>query len=354
MAAEGRVRVPVGMKRILSAMACIGLAAGAAGCTPARILGLHPARPAGPIAVAIGVPSQALEPAPGQAPPALVRVSLVKDAHVLVQERPVASGPAPGDPTFAFTFERVYEGRWEVAGELVDAEGDVTYSGSVRLYVAPGQATTVDLRLAARPATLRVRIDLSGYDRAAAVSAAGVKLAASTTAYLRESRPGTALAWEFDRQRAAGTYDLQVLLYDPEGCVEFSSERTTVALWPGKVTAVEWRPAAGGPVVIVGFVDWIPGAPAGVTCTPLPQERQVEVSWQPPADADLAGYRLYLRPPDGFLRLKQELPPGTTRARLADAELPWETGGTAHVAVGAVDLAGQAGLLAEAECLFAP
>ena len=331
----------------------LGLALAVAGCTPARILGLHPGRPAGPLAVALSVPVSAFSPAAGQPAPALVRVSLVKDSRVLTQEQAVGDAPGGGDRVFTFSFERVYEGRWEVAGELIDAEGDAIYAGSTRLYVAAGQTATVNLRLVARPATLRVKIDLTGYDRANLVTAAGVYLSGSHSTTLRSSRPGQEPVWQFDRERTAGTYDVRLLLYQEDGTVEFSNEYQGVVLLPGKVTALSWRPDAGG-AIIIGEVDWAPAAPTGVTCRALPQEERLEVTWVAPAEDDLAGFRVYVRPPEGTLRLRAEAGAGATLALVEEPDLPWESGGSAYVGVTAVDLAGQESMHAPAECLIPP
>ncbi|HEY8498864.1 MAG TPA: fibronectin type III domain-containing protein [Limnochordales bacterium] len=326
----------------------LGAAVAAAGCTPARILGLYPERPAGPVTVALTVPAAAFEPAAVPSPPSRLRVSLVKDARLLVQEQEVPS-PAGGDAVATFSFQTVYEGRWEVAGELLDAEGDAIYAGATRLYVAAGETAEARLRLVARPALLRTRIDLTGYDREALVTAAGVNLKGSATASLRASRPGRELVWEFDRQRTAGTYDLQVVLYQEDGTVEYSREYQGVVLWPGKTTAVSWRPAAGS-AVVVGEVDWVPAAPSGVRCRALPDQEALEVSWDAPGDRDLAGYRVYVRPPEGQLRLRAEVAAGTLQATVGDPDLPWLQGGTAYVGVAAVDLAGQESLHAPASC----
>lgn len=337
--------------RGLVAAIWLGVAVAAAGCTPARILGLQPSRPAGPLAVTLSVPLSAFTVAPGQAPPALVRVILVKDARVLTQEQPVEGLSGEGDPVYTFSFDRVYEGRWDVAGELVDTEGDTIYAGSTRLYVTAGETATVRLRLVARAATLRVQIDLTGYDRESLVTAAGVNLKGSVTATLRSSRPGQELIWQFDRERVAGTYDVQLLLYQQDGTVEFSKEYQGVVLLPGKTTRLSWRPEAGGAIVI-GEVDWAPGAPTILQCRALPQERQLEVTWAAPDDGDLAGFRIYVRPPEGSLRLRAEVGAGATQALVSDQDLPWGTGGSAYVGVTAVDLAGQESLHAPAECLI--
>lgn len=339
--------------RGLVATVGLGLAVVVSGCTPARLLGWEPGpgRPAGPVSVALTMPRSALDPTPGQPPPALVRVSLVKDARVLTQEQPVGGESGPADPAFTFSFERVYEGRWDVAGELVDAERDTIYAGSTRLYVSAGQTATVSLRLVARPATLRVQVDLTGYDRESLVTAAGVQLRGTAAATLRASRPGRELVWRFDRERPAGTYDVQLLLYQEDGTVEYSNEHRGLVLLPGKVIPLSWRPEAGGAIVI-GEVDWVPQPPAGVQCRALPQEQQLEVTWGAPAEEDLSGFRVYLRPPDGMLRLAAEVGAGAAQALVSDRDLPWGPGGSVYVGVTAVDLAGQESLHAPAECLI--
>lgn len=343
-------RAPAGRPhpRWLAAPALLALAVVLSGCWPARILGLRPERAAGPVAVSLAVPASAFETGPGQSPPATLRVSLVKDARLMVQERPLQA-PEGDEAVATFVFDQVYEGRWEVAGELLDAEGDAVYAGATRLYVTAGETATVRLTLAARPALLRTQIDLSGYDRQALVTAAGVHLKGPSTAYLKASRPGRDLVWSFDRERQPGTYDLRLVLYQDGGAIEYSREYTGVVLLPGKTTALRWRPATGGAIVI-GEIDWVPAAPGDVTCQVLPSEAALRVAWSPPPDPDVAGYRVYLRPPESSLRLAEEVTAGASQVTLADPTLPWRAGGAVYVGVTAVDLAGQESLHAPGWC----
>lgn len=335
---------------VLLGGAVITPAIGAAGCTPAAVLGLRPGRVAGPVQVTLAIPAAALQLSAGQPALERVRVTLVKDAHVLTREQSLLAPPAQDEALFSFTFQQVYEGRWRVAGELVDAEGDTVYAGSATLYVARGQTSTVRLVLAACPAILRVNVDLTDYARESNVTAAGVRLKGSDSTTLRSARPSGALSWSFERERPAGTFDVQVLLYQQEGTLEFSSDwREGVALLPGKATGVTWRPGTGT-AIVVGEVDLVPSPPSAVACRGLAAERQLEVAWTAPAEPDLAGYRVYLRPPGSTLRLKAEVGAGETQALLSDPDLPWETGGSAYVGVTAVDLAGQESLHAPVEC----
>lgn len=336
--------------RWLAATALLALAVALAGCSPARILGLRAERAAGPLTVSLAVPASAFEIGPGQSPPAILRVSLVKDSRLMVQEKGLQA-PQGDEAVATFVFDQVYEGRWEVAGELLDGEGDAIYAGATRLYVTAGETATVRLTLSARPALLRTEIDLSGYDREALVTAAGVHLKGPSNAYLKASRPGRDLVWSFDRERAPGTYDLRLVLYQEGGGIEYSQEYAGIVLLPGKTTTLHWRPATGGAIVI-GDIDWVPAAPGHVTCQVLHSEAAVLIAWSPPPDPDVAGYRVYLRPPEDFLRLEAEVTAGTSQVTLTDTALPWQSGGTVYVGVTAVDLAGQESLHAPAWCVI--
>ncbi|MBE3598894.1 MAG: hypothetical protein IMX02_08915 [Limnochordaceae bacterium] len=343
---------PSGARAVALGLVVAWLVMAVSGCRLlSSLVGRPSDREAGPMQVAVYVPAEALVSLPAQPPMDRVRVTLVKDAYVLSQQQPLSA--AAGEQTYSFRFDRVYEGTWDVGAEVLDVEGDVPYGGYASVTIVAGGQAEVDVRAVARPATLRVSIDLAGYPEQGLVTGAGITLKRETSSTLQQARPGDALTWQFQRERLPGTYDARVALYRADGAVQLTSPwRHGLVLLPGKLTALHWSPAAGT-LSVNAVVDGIPLPPDPVTCQPLPAERLLRVGWTPCGEPDVQGHRIYVRlPGDVPLRMVGDVP---LPARSADIQLdglPWDRDADVYVGVTAVDAIGQESLHAAGLCSF--
>lgn len=346
---RGRFQRALG--RAIAWLGVAGLGMSVAGCRTWSVLPPPQAAQAGPLRIGVVVPAEATVDSRTQASLQVVRVTLAKDAYAFVQEQPLASTCPAGGCVHDFVFERVYEGTWDVVAQVIDGDGDTVYAGEARVTVLAGESAEADIHVVACPAILRVQVDLGGYADEPLITEAGVSVRSGTASTLRGARPGRALSWSFDRERQAGTYDLQVLLYRGDGKVQLSSPwKQGVALLPGKLVTVTWQPATGT-LRVGAWVDLVPAPPAPVTCTSLPDRKALAVAWTPSGEPDVERYRIYVRSPgDGYVTLEMEALPPTREADVTPDGLPWLEGGTVYVGVSAVDAAGQESLHAPGTC----
>lgn len=216
-----------------------------------------------------------------------VTATLTKDQQRLIIPLALTDGIARG------SHESVLIGKWDVAVEVRDADGDTPYAGKSSVVVRPNETTAATVSLEPKAGTLVLTVDVAGLDLEGPTQRARVTL--SPGGYTSFERiPNTTLL-QVSKDLAPGTYDAKVTLYGDSylaGDRLYESEWFPVTIWPGKTHALSWSPQTGR-VDIDTRIITIPAAPASLAATPT--ENGILLTWDPVFQSSIDRYLVYSR-----------------------------------------------------------
>ncbi len=217
---------------------------------------------------------------------ASMELTLSKGKTVITRQVPITGGTA------AVAVENLLEGVWQATLAVKDLVGDTMYSAASAVTINAGTTVTVNLTLRPQPGILEISAWTGDHPALSAAQKARLNINPGGYATLAVAETG---AFTGSKELAPGTYDYNVSFYGNGylvGDLVYESPWTSVTIKPGKKTAVTWNPSTGSGT-INGLIDMPPAVPAGLVLSRSTEG--LTASWAAVADADLAGYRIYLR-----------------------------------------------------------